>query len=166
MYKKTILPCQSRTLLVFGQDFPCNPIPLDYIRAGRDPSKTYATIQSPQGNTNHHTGRRVLRSSGLNLSKPLCSWHHRVLISVSLCLQSISSGYPSESLAAKHRQQGNTNSNLVNQLPPQVEELLLILQFKGHRGSSCSLQKLYMRTNGGPSNKEQNKDNIVINRRC
>ena len=40
----------------------------------------------------------------MNLSKSLCSLHHHVLISVSPYLQSISSGYPSESLAVKHRQ--------------------------------------------------------------
>ena len=34
----------------------------------------------------------------------MCSLHQRVLIPASLCLQSISSGYTSESLAVKHRQ--------------------------------------------------------------
>ena len=39
----------------------------------------------------------------MNLSKSLCSLHHRILILASPCLQSISSGYTSESLAVKHR---------------------------------------------------------------
>ena len=46
----------------------------------------------------------VLRSGVLNLSKSLCSSHYHVLILASLYIQSISSGYTSESLAVKHRQ--------------------------------------------------------------
>ena len=55
-------------------------------------------------NARPEAGRKVLRSGGLNLSKSLCSLHHHVLISASPCLQSISSGFTSESLPVKHRQ--------------------------------------------------------------
>ena len=46
----------------------------------------------------------VLCYGRLNLSKSLCSLHHRIVILANPCLQSINSGYTSESLVVKHRQ--------------------------------------------------------------
>ena len=56
----------------------------------------------------------VLRSGGLNLSKSLCSLHHRVLISTSPYFQPLSSGYPSENPTVKHRQLAPTVGPLAN----------------------------------------------------
>ena len=39
-YKETTRPTRSRTLPMLGWNFPCNPVPSDYIRVDRDPSKT------------------------------------------------------------------------------------------------------------------------------
>ena len=83
---------------------------------GRDLFKTYNLLKAIQTTTQDVGYYAPAARTYLNLCVP-CTIAFQ--ISASPCLQSISSGYPSESLAAKHRQLarqvgGFTKINLAN----------------------------------------------------